>query len=141
MSWRLGKSKKSSTINLRAEEMDPRSTTPTPGNPDGNLTPRTGLLTIRVLWAEGITLPPGTAIPRAVQSALQSQQAKVDKILLVGGGAHMPGIVDFFEDLNLKVELGDPLKSVAYSQSLAPILKRYALSLPIAIGLSLRNEN
>jgi hypothetical protein len=48
--------------------------------------------------------------------------------------------VDFFADLKVKVELGDPLKSVAYRQDLAPILKRYALSLPIAIGLALRNE-
>jgi serum/glucocorticoid-regulated kinase 2 len=77
MSWRLGKSKKSSAVNLRAEGMDARSTTPTPGNIDGNITPRTGLLTIRVLWAEGLVLPQGIAIPRAVQSALQSQQAKV----------------------------------------------------------------
>ncbi len=70
----------------------------------------------------------------------ESQNIKVEKILLVGGGTNMPGILDFFGDLKVKVELGDPLRSVAYSQSLEPVLKRYALSLPIAIGLSLRNE-
>jgi Tfp pilus assembly PilM family ATPase len=65
---------------------------------------------------------------------------QLEKILLVGGGSNLPGIVDFFADLKIKVELGDPLKSVAYRQDLAPILKRYSLSLPIAIGLALRNE-
>lgn len=70
----------------------------------------------------------------------QSQNIGVEKILLVGGGANLPGIVSFFEDLKLKVELGNPLKAVGYNQGLEPVLKRYALSLPIAIGLALRDE-
>lgn len=71
----------------------------------------------------------------------QFQNVSVDKILLVGGGANLPGIVGFFEDLKVPVELGSPLKAVAYSQNLEPVLRRYALSLPIAIGLALRSEN
>jgi len=70
----------------------------------------------------------------------QSQNTKVEKILLVGGGANLPEIVSFFEDLKVKVELGNPLAAVGYSQSLEPILKRNALNLSIAIGLALRNE-
>lgn len=70
----------------------------------------------------------------------QSQNVSLEKILIVGGGSNLPGIVGFFEDLKLKVELGNPLRVVGYSQSLEPVLKRYALSLPIAIGLALRNE-
>jgi len=70
----------------------------------------------------------------------QSQNVPVEKILLVGGGANLPGIVDFFQDLKLKVELGNPLGVVGYAQDLEPVLKRYALSLSIAIGLALRNE-
>ena len=69
-----------------------------------------------------------------------SQKTRPEKILLVGGGSNLPGLQDFFGDLNLKVELGNPLKTVAYSQQAAPILQRYSLSLPIAIGLALRNE-
>ncbi|KAI6027449.1 kinase-like domain-containing protein [Pisolithus microcarpus] len=69
--------KKGSTATLSAgTDEPPRSVTPTPGNPDGKPTSRTGLLTIRVLWAEGLALPPGTAIPSAVQAALSTQQAK-----------------------------------------------------------------
>ncbi|KIK27522.1 hypothetical protein PISMIDRAFT_52960, partial [Pisolithus microcarpus 441] len=69
--------KKGSTATLSAgTDEPPRSVTPTPGNPDGKPTSRTGLLTIRVLWAEGLALPSGTAIPSAVQAALSTQQAK-----------------------------------------------------------------
>jgi type IV pilus assembly protein PilM len=70
----------------------------------------------------------------------QSHNAKVDKIILAGGGANLPGIAGFFEDFKINVQLGDPLKTVSFSQSLTPLLKRYSLSLPIAIGLALRNE-
>ncbi|KAK0457581.1 uncharacterized protein EV420DRAFT_1549114 [Desarmillaria tabescens] len=80
MSWKLGRSKKSSVYNLLAEDvMNARSITPTPGNSDGtpSSSSRSGLLAIRVLWAEGLALPPGIATPAAVQKALSSQQAKV----------------------------------------------------------------
>jgi len=70
----------------------------------------------------------------------QSHNIQVDKILLVGGGANLPGIVSFFEDLKVPVELGKPLQTVGYSQDLEQVLQRYALSLPTAIGLALRNE-
>lgn len=78
MSWLRGK--KASVANLKAEAASHRSTTPTPGNPDGKEKKprfRSGLLTIRVLWAEGLGLPAGVAVPPSVQSALTSQQAKV----------------------------------------------------------------
>ncbi|KAH9932686.1 AGC/Akt protein kinase [Epithele typhae] len=78
MSWKLGKSKSKSPANglsIQDMAMDARSTTPTPGNPDGK--PQPGLLTIRVLWAEDLSVPGGAAVPPAVQAALTSQQAKV----------------------------------------------------------------
>ncbi|KAK0464465.1 kinase-like domain-containing protein [Desarmillaria tabescens] len=80
MSWKLGRSKKSSVYNLLAEDVvNARSITPTPGNPDGtpSSSSRSGLLAIRVLSAEGLALPPGIATPAVVQKALSSQQAKV----------------------------------------------------------------
>ncbi|KAG2129494.1 kinase-like domain-containing protein [Suillus clintonianus] len=71
--------KKASTATLSAGCSDepPRSTTPTPGNPSGKPTSRTGLLSIRVLWAEDLSLPVGTTVPSAVQAALSTQQAKL----------------------------------------------------------------
>ncbi len=68
----------------------------------------------------------------------QSQNVKVDKLVLVGGGAFLPGISDFFSDLKVKVESGNPLKNIAFSKEVEPILKRYNLNLAIAIGLGLR---
>ncbi|KAH7928452.1 Pkinase-domain-containing protein [Leucogyrophana mollusca] len=74
----LGKlTKKASTATLSAGDEPARSTTPTPMNPSGKPASRTGLLTIRVLWAEDLALPAGTAVPPAVQSALTTSQAKV----------------------------------------------------------------
>ncbi|KAN0087560.1 Protein kinase-like domain containing protein [Tylopilus felleus] len=74
----LGKiTKKASTATLSAgTDEPPRSITPTPANPDGKPTSRTGLLTIRVLWAEGLALPAATPIPPAVHATLSTQLAK-----------------------------------------------------------------
>ena len=76
MSWKIGKSKSKQSPNLSVQDLSPRSTTPTPGNPDGKPDSRPGLLAIRVLWAEDLTVPGGN-VPPAVQAALTSQQAKV----------------------------------------------------------------
>jgi serum/glucocorticoid-regulated kinase 2 len=76
-SW-LSRSKKSSVTNLRADDNSGgRSTTPTPDHPDGRPRFRSGILTIRVLWAEGLNIPQGTQIPPAVNAALSSSQAKL----------------------------------------------------------------
>ena len=78
MSWLRGK--KTSANNLKTEEAINRSTTPTPANPNAveeKRMYRSGLLTIRVMGAEGVAVPTGTVVPSAVQSALTSQQAKV----------------------------------------------------------------
>jgi len=70
----------------------------------------------------------------------QSHNSKLDNLILVGGGSNLPGIVEYFSDLAIPVTLGNPLGAVFYSQSLSEILKRYSLSLSIAIGLALRRE-
>jgi type IV pilus assembly protein PilM len=70
----------------------------------------------------------------------QSHNVKLDTIILVGGGAHLPGITEFFADLGIPVELGKTLQTVAYTQAAAPLLDRFHLQLPIAIGLAMRQE-
>ncbi|PIR96392.1 MAG: hypothetical protein COT92_01340 [Candidatus Doudnabacteria bacterium CG10_big_fil_rev_8_21_14_0_10_42_18] len=96
----------------------------------------------------------GTFLPDAIRPVLnsiktevakllkiyQAQNIRVDSIFLVGGGSNLPGIVDFFSDLEIKVLLGDPYQAVGYNKNLETILKRYSLSLPIAVGLALRKE-
>lgn len=70
----------------------------------------------------------------------QSKDSKLDKIILVGGGSNLPGIIDFFSDLGAPVELGNPLKMVSYPKSGEAVIERFAPQLPIAVGLALRNE-
>lgn len=71
---------------------------------------------------------------------LQSHSEGLEKLILAGGGANLPGIVDFFSDLGMKVEMGNALQGVGYKAEMAEVLKRNELSLPIAIGLGLRKE-
>lgn len=67
----LGLRKKASSATITpSSPPSPRSTSLEPMS-------RTGLLTIRVLWAENLSVPTGTATPPAVQAALSSQQAKI----------------------------------------------------------------
>ncbi|KAI0297715.1 kinase-like domain-containing protein [Russula brevipes] len=74
MSWKLGKSKKATLSADRDDAASTRSITPTP---DEKPRVRTGILSIRVLWAEGLSVPQSTSVPAVVQAALSSQQAKV----------------------------------------------------------------
>ncbi|KAI0246727.1 Pkinase-domain-containing protein [Lactifluus subvellereus] len=75
MSWKLGKSKKATLTADRDDAASTRSITPTPGDEKPRF--RTGILSIRVLWAEGLSVPQGSSIPAVVQAALASQHAKV----------------------------------------------------------------
>ena len=75
MSWKLGRSKKATLTADRDDAASTRSITPTPGDDKPRF--RTGILSIRVLWAEGLSVPQGTSVPAVVQAALSSQQAKV----------------------------------------------------------------
>lgn len=61
---------------LAPEDNMPRSTTPTPENPDGSPQRRSGMLTIQVTSAEGLAVPTGTSVSPAVQAALSSAEAK-----------------------------------------------------------------
>jgi serum/glucocorticoid-regulated kinase 2 len=67
------------TLGLRKQASSATITKPSPPAATSTLPPmsRTGLLTIRVLWAEDLGLPAGISTPPAVQAALSSQQAKV----------------------------------------------------------------
>ena len=77
---------------------------------------------------------------RQLLTIAKTQNMRMEKLLLVGGGANLPGIESYFEDLGLAVELGNPLKMVEYNKELEPVLRRYSLSLSIAIGLALRKS-
>ncbi len=69
-----------------------------------------------------------------------SHNVNVDRIVLVGGGSQLPGIVDYFKELNIEVVIGNSLGHVSYPASVAPVLERFSPHLPISIGLALRKE-
>jgi type IV pilus assembly protein PilM len=73
-------------------------------------------------------------------SIYQSHNLHIDNIVMVGGGSQLPGMTEEFKDLGLPVVLGDPLSTLAYPKAGEPLLKRFSLQLPIAIGLASRNE-
>lgn len=73
-------------------------------------------------------------------SIYKSHGEVVNNIILAGGGANIPGINEFFQDLGVPIETGDPLKKLSYPASVEAVLKRYGLHLPIAIGLALREK-
>ena len=77
---------------------------------------------------------------RQLLTLYSTQDSKVEKIILVGGGANLPGIDAYFKDLGSSIELGNPLKNVAYPQSSELLLKRFSFHLSVAIGLALRSQ-
>ncbi|CBQ67894.1 probable Serine/threonine-protein kinase gad8 [Sporisorium reilianum SRZ2] len=106
MSWKLGKKFKEGA-NLGARTPLDRSATPTPGNPgadassssssssnllassDGAPIPRSGLLTIRVIDARGLSLPSGMQTPPAVARALAHHNPNASSLAQsFGAGAH-----------------------------------------------------
>lgn len=70
----------------------------------------------------------------------RAKGVEVGKIVLVGGGAGLPGLVEFFGQLGVPTELGNPLARLDYPPAVDQVLKRYALHLSVAIGLALNRE-
>lgn len=77
---------------------------------------------------------------RRLLTIYRARGVAVDKIVLVGGGSGLPGLVEYFGDLGTAVERGNPLQSLTFPEDIALVLRRFALHLPVAIGLALRNE-
>ena len=71
-------------------------------------------------------------------SIYRARSRVFDKMIIVGGGASLPGLDSFFGDLGPKVIHGDPLSRITYNPELKPLLEQYSGSLAVAIGLALR---
>lgn len=76
-----------------------------------------------------------------VMGIYKAHNVNTDRIVLVGGGAQLPGIVEYFtSELGVPSVLGDSLAHISYDESIRPILTRFSLHLPIAVGLAIREE-
>lgn len=76
-----------------------------------------------------------------VQNIYRARNKSFERIVLVGGGANLPGFADYLSDLGPKVVQGDPLSQITYNAALSPILHQYSASLSVAIGLALRTNS
>jgi type IV pilus assembly protein PilM len=84
------------------------------------------------------------SIKNEVKQLLSIYSAKsqpINNIILVGGGSQLPGLIDFFQDLGVPATFGNPLGQVHINGDVEPLVKRFALQMPVAIGLALRQPN
>ncbi len=63
----------------------------------------------------------------------------VDKVVLSGGSALMPGLLEFFqENFKKEVVLADPFKDIFVMDELRPVLKKIGPSFSVAVGLAMK---
>ncbi|MEK7075889.1 MAG: type IV pilus assembly protein PilM [Patescibacteria group bacterium] len=75
---------------------------------------------------------------KQLQGIYQARGKKFDKIMIVGGTANLPGLNEFFSDMDAKIVNGDPLSKLTFPADLKPVISQYAENLSVAIGLALR---
>ncbi len=102
-----------------------------------------GLLPDQKLGIREILLPLVDVIAREVEriftSFSQKNKKEVEKIILAGGMALLPGLKDFFnEKFNKEVEVANPFLNVFYPPILEKTLKQMGPSYAIAVGAALR---
>ncbi len=68
----------------------------------------------------------------------ESSGGAIQEIIFAGAGSNMPGLLNYFADLGLKVSTGDPLKFISYNPELRESLRQVAPGLAIALGLAMR---
>lgn len=61
----------------------------------------------------------------------------IKRLVIVGGGANLPKIKEFFGDLGVEVVFGNPVAAVTYDKAIQPIIERFSLQIPVAVGLAM----
>ena len=78
-------------------------------------------------------------IDRSMRSFFQTEGKDVNKIILTGGVALMPGLKDYiFQKLKKEAVIGNPFVNVSFNPILAETLKEIGPSFGIAIGLAMK---
>lgn len=69
----------------------------------------------------------------------QHEGKDVQKVILAGGSALMPGLKEYFlEELNKKVEIANPFSGISFPQILDETLKEMGPVYAIAVGLAIK---
>lgn len=81
----------------------------------------------------------GNEILRMIDIYREKNNRQIEKVILTGGTANMPGLAEYFtEFLNLPVEKAWPFKQIKYQQFLEPLLRDAAPFLSIAAGVAIK---
>lgn len=76
---------------------------------------------------------------RVVQDYQRRHNRSINRVILVGGGSKMYGLVDYaVKKFGIETTLGDPFRRVQYPAFLQPVLKEIGPSFAQAIGLAIR---
>jgi len=80
-----------------------------------------------------------TEIKKISQNFYQSEGKEVQKIILAGGSAWLPGLKDYFQNqLQKEVEIANPFLSLYFPPILEKTLKKIGPSFAIAVGMAQR---
>ena len=78
-------------------------------------------------------------IKKIFQSFYQQEGKGVEKIVLAGGTAWLPGLKNYFaEELKKEVEISDPFSLLSYPPILEKLLKEMGPAYAVAVGLALK---
>ena len=81
----------------------------------------------------------GNEILRMIDIYREKNNRQIEKVILTGGTANMPGLAEYFtEFLNLTVEKAWPFKQIKYQQFLEPLLRDVAPYLSVATGAAIQ---
>jgi type IV pilus assembly protein PilM len=80
------------------------------------------------------------AVQGVIGSTSSDHKEKIAKIILVGGGAKMPGLIDYCSaQMKIETELGQPFRGINYPNILKPELEKMGPSFGVALGAALRH--
>lgn len=80
------------------------------------------------------------AAKNIVELYFTKTKKKIEKLIIYGGAAKMPGLVEYLEErLKIDVVAGDPFSRIAYPQKLKPIIDEIGHEFTVAAGLALRS--
>ncbi len=81
-------------------------------------------------------------VKRARVSYEKSQERKIERVILAGGGANLLGIDKYFEEqINLPIIIGNPFSKIEYPSRIEPVVKELGPSFGVAIGLGIKEFN
>ncbi|MCD6094420.1 type IV pilus assembly protein PilM [bacterium] len=78
-------------------------------------------------------------VERAMNTYLaQHPKRKIERIILSGGTANMPGLCDYISSkFEIKTEIADPFKEIEFPSVLEEVIKEIGPSFSVAVGLAL----